>query len=67
MPSDKARENKALVATCAACNKTASTEVMVSLTGRENGKPKAYVVCDVCANKGWRPPGFSGVYAVRPE
>ena len=38
MPSEKAKENKALVATCAACQKAVSTEMMVALTGNENGK-----------------------------
>ncbi len=66
MPSEKAKENKALAATCVACQKAASTEVMVSLTGRENGRPKQYAVCVACADKGWRPPGFSGLYQPRP-
>lgn len=66
MPSDKARENKALVATCVACGKSVSTESMVSLTGRENGTVAGYTVCVACANKGWRPPGFAGVYNIRP-
>ncbi|MGO9060914.1 MAG: hypothetical protein ACLQU2_26560 [Candidatus Binataceae bacterium] len=66
MPSEKAKENKALVAVCAACNKSFSTEVMVSLTGRDNGRPQPYAVCVACADKGWRPPGFSGVYRSRP-
>ncbi len=66
MPSDKAKENKALVATCEACNKPSSTELMVSLPGRDNGKPRWWRVCVACANNGWRPPGFTGVYAVRP-
>jgi hypothetical protein len=66
MPSEKAKENKALVAVCAACNKPFSTEVMVSLTGRDNGRPRPYSVCVACADKGWRPPGFSGVYRSRP-
>ncbi|HXR35461.1 MAG TPA: hypothetical protein VN754_05910 [Candidatus Binataceae bacterium] len=66
MPSEKAKENKALVAVCAACEKSFSTEVMVSLTGRDNGRPKTYPVCVACADKGWRPPGFAGVYRSRP-
>ena len=66
MPSDKAKENKSLVATCVACSKPVSTESMVSLPGRDNGAAKQYSVCVVCANGGWRPPGFAGVYAARP-
>jgi len=66
MPSEKAKDNKALVATCVACNKVVSTESMVSLLGRENGKFKQFDVCFVCANGGWRPPGFEGIYTPRP-
>jgi hypothetical protein len=39
---------------------------MVSLLGRENGKYKQFNVCLVCANGGWRPPGFEGIYTPRP-
>ncbi|HXW83016.1 MAG TPA: hypothetical protein VEJ86_01290 [Candidatus Binataceae bacterium] len=66
MPSEKAKENKALVAVCSSCNKPVSTEMATSLIGVENGQRKPYAVCIACANKGWRPPGFSGVYTVRP-
>jgi len=66
MPSEKAKENKSLTATCVACNKPGSTETMVGLTGRDNGRPKQFTVCIACANKGWRPPGFAGVYTGRP-
>jgi hypothetical protein len=66
MPSEKAKDNKALVATCVACKKAVSTESMVSLLGRENGKYKQFDVCLVCANGGWRPPGFEGIYTPRP-
>jgi hypothetical protein len=34
MPSDKAKANKALTATCVACNKPVSTESAVPLTCR---------------------------------
>jgi hypothetical protein len=66
MPSDKAKANKALTVTCVACNKPVSTESAVALTGAENGIRKQYVACVACANGGWRPPGFVGVYALRP-
>jgi len=66
MPSEKAKENKALTTTCAACNKSVSTESAVSLMGFEDGQRKPFVVCIPCANQGWRPPGFAGVYTVRP-
>jgi uncharacterized protein with PIN domain len=67
MPSDKAKQNKALSATCVACNKPVSTESAVSLTGIEDARHKQFVVCNVCANKGWRPPGFAGLYTARQE
>jgi len=67
MPSEKAKDNKTLVATCVVCNKPASTESMVRLRGREDGVVKSWTVCVPCANKGWRPLGFMGVYATRPE
>ncbi|HUO05194.1 MAG TPA: hypothetical protein VMU16_08355 [Candidatus Binataceae bacterium] len=66
MPSEKAKENKALMAVCAACSKPISTETAVALTGVEDGRRKQFAVCIPCANGGWRPPGFSGVYTVRP-
>jgi hypothetical protein len=66
MPSEKAKDNKALAATCVACDKAVSTESMVSLLGRENAKYKQFNVCLVCANGGWRPPGFEGIYTPRP-
>jgi len=65
MPSEKAKDNKALIATCAACQKSFSTEIMVALTGWEDGKRRQYPVCVDCADKGWRPPGFSGLYRSR--
>jgi hypothetical protein len=65
MASDKAKENKALTAVCEVCNQATSTELMVSLPGRDNGRPRWWTVCFACANKGWRPPGFTGVYTVR--
>jgi hypothetical protein len=67
MPSEKAKDNKALVATCAACQKTQSTELMVSLAGRENGRSQQSAVCITCADNGWRPLGFNGVYTFRPK
>jgi hypothetical protein len=59
MPSEKAKGNKALVATCVACQKSLSTEVMVALSGREDPRPKQFTVCIPCANAGWRPPASS--------
>lgn len=69
MPSTfSAKENKALTAMCVSCLKPTPTALMVSLAGSENGSGlKQYSVCFVCANKGWRPPGFRGIYASRYE
>jgi len=66
MPSEKAKENKTLVAVCCACEKPVSTEMMVSLAGNDNGRRQQFAVCVACADKGWRPPGFSGIYQPRP-
>jgi hypothetical protein len=65
MASEKAKQNKALTATCVACNKPVSTEMAVALMGLDNGARRPFVVCFACANGGWRPPGFAGVYTVR--
>ncbi|MFZ0658063.1 MAG: hypothetical protein WBE78_07180 [Candidatus Binataceae bacterium] len=67
MPSEKAKDNKSLVVTCAACGKPVSTESAVALMGAEDGRRKQSVVCVTCANKGWRPPGFGGLYSIRPH
>ena len=67
MPSNQAKNNKTLMATCAACNKPVSTESAVALMGAEDGHAKQSVVCVTCANGGWRPPGFSGLYNIRPR
>jgi len=66
MPSERAKNDKALTAACAACDKQVSTESMVSLLGRVQGKYKQFDVCLECANGGWRPPGFEGIYTPRP-
>jgi hypothetical protein len=56
-----------LVAACLACQKITPTALMISLAGAENGRPKYSAVCLSCANNGWRPPGFSGLYQPRYE
>ena len=56
MPSEKAKENKALVAQCAACAKTVSVEMMQALVIRKNGRRSSVPVCEACIAKGWRPP-----------
>lgn len=66
MPSEKAKDNKAQAASCASCNKQTSSETMVSLLGQVHGKYKQFDVCLTCADRGWRPPGFEGIYTPRP-
>lgn len=68
MPSEKAKDNeKTPTATCVACSKAVSTESMVSLIGRDDGKYKQFSICMPCANGGYRPPGFEGIYTPRPR
>ena len=67
MPSEKAKDNKALAAVCVACEKSFSPEVMVALSGRGEGGAKQYSVCIQCANGGWRPPEFIAIYNFRPQ
>ncbi|MHB8383598.1 MAG: hypothetical protein ACYDC3_14820 [Candidatus Binataceae bacterium] len=67
MPSEKGKDNKSLVVMCAACAKPVSTESAVALMGAEDGRRKQSVVCVICANAGWRPPGFAGLYSTRPR
>jgi hypothetical protein len=63
MPSAfSAKDNKSLIATCIACEETTPTALMVSLTGSQGSRLTYSSVCLLCAGKGWRPPGFSGLY-----
>lgn len=56
MPSEKAKENKALVAKCTACEKSVSTELMQGIVVRSNRRRTIVPVCETCRAKGWRPP-----------
>ena len=56
MAGEKAKENKALVAQCAACEKVASVELMRGVMVRKNGRRTTVSVCEPCFAKGWRPP-----------
>lgn len=55
MPSEKAKENKTLAATCSGCGKSVSVELARGVvTGK--GRSRTIVsVCDDCYGKGWRP------------
>jgi hypothetical protein len=56
MPSEKAKENKQLVATCAACGKQLSTELLVGvIVGTGRGR-RSVSVCESCRAAGWQPP-----------
>jgi hypothetical protein len=55
MPSERAKENKTLTATCVACGKTLSTELMVGITVGSGRDTKLASVCEPCRAKGWKP------------
>lgn len=55
MPSERAKENKQLVATCAGCGKQLSVEVLDGVvfgTGRDR---RIIPVCESCRASGWSP------------
>jgi uncharacterized protein with PIN domain len=56
MPSEKAKENKTLVAQCTACGKTISTELVHAVMVRHGHRRTGVPVCDECRRKGWQPP-----------
>jgi hypothetical protein len=55
MPSERAKENKTLVAQCSACGKTLSAELIHGLLVEHNGKRTTVPVCDDCRETGWQP------------
>ena len=59
MPSEKAKENKTLIAQCSACGKSVSTELIHGVLVERNGKRMTVPVCDDCRGKGWQPPAES--------
>jgi hypothetical protein len=56
MPSEKAKENKTLVAQCTACGKAMSAELIHGMAVECNGKRITIPVCDQCRETGWQPP-----------
>ncbi len=56
MASEKAKENKTLVAQCSACGKTLSAELIHAVVVEGNGRRAIIPVCDECREKGWQPP-----------
>jgi hypothetical protein len=55
MPSEKAKENKTLVAQCTACGKTMSAELIHGMLVEHNGTRITIPVCDECRETGWQP------------
>jgi len=60
MPSEKAKENKTLVAQCIACGKSVSTELMHGLLIERAGRRTTVPLCDACREQGWQALGDSG-------
>jgi hypothetical protein len=56
MPSERAKENKTLVAQCSACGKTLSAELIQGVLVERDGKRATVPVCDACREQGWQPP-----------
>jgi len=56
MPSEKAKENKQLVAACAGCGKQLSTELLTGVVVGRGRDRRIVPVCDECRAKGWMPP-----------
>ena len=56
MPSEKAKENKTLVAQCTACGKSVSTELIHGVMIERDGKRATIAICDDCRQQGWQPP-----------
>ena len=56
MPSEKAKENKRLVAVCAGCAKEMSTELLNGVVVGSGRHRRIVPVCDACRAKGWTPP-----------
>lgn len=56
MPSEKAKENKRLVAACAGCGKEMSTELLTGIVIGRGRHRRIVPVCDACRDQGWTPP-----------
>jgi hypothetical protein len=55
MPSERAKENKQLVATCAGCGKSMSAELLVGIVVGSGRERRIVPVCQPCREKGWTP------------
>ncbi len=56
MPSEKAKENKTLVAQCSACGKSVSAELIHGVLVERAGRRTAIPICDACREHGWQAP-----------
>lgn len=54
MPSERAKENKTLTATCASCGKSMSTEMLTGVVVGRGRAAKTASVCQPCLDKGWK-------------
>ena len=57
MPSEKAKENKQLVAACAGCDKQVSTEMLKGVVVGSGRARRIVPICEACVAKGWTPEG----------
>ena len=55
MASEKAKENKTLVAPCQVCGKVVSVEVMQAIVVRQAARRTLLAVCDECRDAGRQP------------
>ncbi len=53
MPSEKAKENKTLTATCAACGTSTSTEMLHGKVLGHGRDRRIVAICEPCLAKGW--------------
>jgi hypothetical protein len=54
MPSERAKENKTLTATCASCGKSLSTEMLVGVAVGRGRDAHIAAVCQPCLDKGYK-------------
>lgn len=53
MAGEKAKENKRLTATCAACGKEMSVELLTGKVTGEGRHRRIVAACQPCLDKGW--------------
>ncbi|MGH7788985.1 MAG: hypothetical protein ACRERC_19090 [Candidatus Binatia bacterium] len=55
MPSERAKDNKQLVAPCASCEKVMSAELLTGILVGHGRGARLVAVCEPCRAKGWQP------------